>query len=259
MAKYAAEGARVCLVTCTGGEEGEIHFETEGPDPDQIRPQLRQVREDELREAVEHLGVTDLRLLGYRDSGMDGTESTQLPDAFTNVRVEEVVARLVEIIRDVKPQVIVTYNAFGFYGHPDHIVAHRATVAAFDAAAHPKYRPDLGPAHSPSKLYYTAVPRSHMRAIVENRDEVGLSREEEQEFIELAAPDEVITARIDAPEYAPQVEAAIRAHRTQYGTTRRFLELEPQVQQVLFGHNSYERVRSSVPVTGVESDLFEGL
>src|SRR6266571_714067 len=149
MAKYAAEGARVTLITCTLGETGEII----GPDPAHLLPdELGEHRIGELEAACAALGVTDHRFLGgpgrYRDSGMMGTEENEDPRSFWQASVESAAAGLAEIIREVAPQAIVTYDANGFYGHPDHIQAHRVTVRAHSQAA------------PGARLYVTAMPLS---------------------------------------------------------------------------------------------------
>src|SRR5579859_6923209 len=132
LAKYADEGARVVVVYCTRGEQGEVH------DPDlnaeEAMPRLGEIREKEAREAARILGVTDVFFLGYRDSGMKDTEPNENPDNFMNAPVDEAAGRLVDIIRETQPQVIVTYDEDGGYGHPDHIMTHKVSVAAFDSS-----------------------------------------------------------------------------------------------------------------------------
>lgn len=161
LAKYAAAGVRTVLVTATGGEEGEIH------DPDlteeEARPRLAAIREGELRRAAAVLNIGALELLGYRDSGMVGTPANERPDNFHHADLDEATGRLVRLIRRHRPQVLVTYNEDGGYGHPDHIKCHVVTVAAFDAAADPARYPDAGPAWAPAKLYATAWSRERMR------------------------------------------------------------------------------------------------
>jgi len=140
MARSVAEGRRVDLVTCTGGEEGEIHDPT--LDEEEAKPRLREIRARELACSLAALrgdgpGTLQLHLLGYRDSGMMGTESNQRPEAFWNADLDEATRRLVEIVRQVRPAAMVSYDANGNYGHPDHINAYRIATAAWDAAAEP--------------------------------------------------------------------------------------------------------------------------
>src|SRR3954468_19195452 len=161
MARYVAERAQVTLLTCTLGEEGEILVpELEQLAADQA-DQLGGYRIWELRAAMDALGVSDIRFLGgpgrYRDSGMMGTEANQNPRAFWNAALDEAVAHAVAVVREVRPQVVVTYDENGGYGHPDHIQAHRVAMAAVDAAADPGYRPDLGEAWSAAQVYWGCI------------------------------------------------------------------------------------------------------
>ena len=157
MARYAAEGAQVTLLTCTLGEEGEVLV----PELELLAAaeadQLGGYRIGELRAAMDALGVTDIRFLGgpgrYRDSGMMGTPANEHPRAFWNADLDEAVAHAVAVVRDVRPQVVVTYDENGGYGHPDHIQAHRVAMAAVEAAADAGYRPDLGEAWETAKVY----------------------------------------------------------------------------------------------------------
>src|SRR5919107_5455120 len=179
MARYVAEGAGVTLLTCTLGEEGEV-----------LVPELAQLAADkadqlggyriwELRAAMAALGVSDIRFLGgpgrWRDSGMIGTPANDHPRAFWNADLDEAVAQAVAVVREVRPQVVVTYDENGGYGHPDHIQAHRVAMGAVEAAADAGYRPDLGPAWSVAKVYWSAVPRSVMQAGLDALAESGAS------------------------------------------------------------------------------------
>jgi N-acetyl-1-D-myo-inositol-2-amino-2-deoxy-alpha-D-glucopyranoside deacetylase len=175
IARYAAEGARVVLVTCTNGEVGEIAEVPELGTVDEIRARLGEIRTAELREACRQLGDVDLRMLGYHDSGMEGTPENDDPGAFVNQDLDAAVERVVGIIRETAPDVVVTYNEIGFYGHPDHIRAHDVAVAAVEAAADAGYRPELGPAHRVAKLYYTAVPKSLLAGGRQMAEQLGIS------------------------------------------------------------------------------------
>ncbi|MDX6374361.1 MAG: N-acetyl-D-myo-inositol-2-amino-2-deoxy-alpha-D-glucopyranoside deacetylase, partial [Nocardioidaceae bacterium] len=171
MARYVAEGRGVTLVTCTAGEMGEIlvpELEHLAADKDD---KLGEHRSTEIAAAMKALGVTDHRWLGgfqtYRDSGMKWHEDGYAiaaddihANAFWHADLTEAADHLVGVIREVQPQVLVTYDPFGGYGHPDHIQAHRVAMAAVDAAADPAYRPDLGAAWTTAKVYWCCVPRS---------------------------------------------------------------------------------------------------
>ena len=139
LARYADEGLRTVLVTCTGGEVGEI------ADPGLATPEtLVEVRRRELEQACEILRVGKLHLLGYRDSGMMGTLDNAHPASFHQASLDEATARLVALVRREQPQVLVTYDKNGFYGHPDHIKAHQITAAAYEAAGDPARWPEAG-------------------------------------------------------------------------------------------------------------------
>jgi N-acetyl-1-D-myo-inositol-2-amino-2-deoxy-alpha-D-glucopyranoside deacetylase len=267
MAKYAADGAHVTLVTCTLGEEGEIlvpelvHLAADKDDA------LGAHRINELAEAMQALGVTDHRFLGgpgrWRDSGMMGLPTNDRPDCFWRVDLETAVGELVRIMREVRPQVVVTYNEVGGYGHPDHIQAHRVTIAAFEASADPGRYPDAGPAWQPSKLYYTAIPKSLLRMGYDALKEMG----EETPFgvtspddLPFGDPDEIITTRIDARDHLDAKNAAMRAHRTQILVDGPFFALSNRVGQREFGLEHYRLIRGNPPADGVvEEDLFAGI
>src|SRR4051795_10821515 len=177
MARYVAEGAQVTLLTCTLGEEGEILV----PELSQLAAdqadQLGGYRISELAAAMAALGITDTRWLGgagrYRDSGMMGAPANEHPRAFWNADLDEAVGHAVAVVREVRPQVLVTYDEKGGYGHPDHIQAHRVAMAAVDAAADPAYRPELGGAWQVAKVYWCAMPRSVVQQGIDALAEMG--------------------------------------------------------------------------------------
>ncbi|WP_210585661.1 N-acetyl-1-D-myo-inositol-2-amino-2-deoxy-alpha-D-glucopyranoside deacetylase [Streptomyces sp. GESEQ-35] len=252
MAKYAAEGARVTLVTCTLGERGEV-----------IPPELRHLtgtalgeyRLRELTAAMSELGVEDFRLLGgpgrYRDSGMMGLADNDDPDCFWQADVDEAAARLVEVIREVRPQVLVTYDDNGGYGHPDHIQAHRV---AMRAAA----QTGLGI----QKVYWNRVPRPAAEAAFARlQDDLpGLP------FGKSAAVDDVpgvvdeaqITTLIDGTAYAAAKAAAMRAHATQIDVAEPYFALSNDLAQPIFTTECYELVQGEPGGPG-ETDLFAGI
>ena len=267
MAKYAAEGAHVTLVTSTLGEEGEIlvpelvHLAADADDA------LGEHRISELAEAMKALGVTDHRFLGgpgrWRDSGMMGLPTNDRADCFWQVDLETAVGELVRVIREVRPQVVITYNEVGGYGHPDHIQAHRVTIAAFEAAGDPGRYPDAGPAWQPAKLYYTALPISLLRMGYDALKEMG----EETPFgvtspddLPFGDPDETITTRIDARDFLDAKTDAMRAHRTQILVDGPFFALSNHIGQREFGLEHYRLIRGTPPAPGVvEEDLFAEL
>ena len=215
LAKYAALGVRVALVCATRGEAGEIS------DPSLAdRDNLGEVREGELRAACDALGISDLFILDYRDSGMDGTDDNKHPDAFCNADHDQVVGRVVEIVRELKPQVVVTFDSKGGYGHPDHIKAHHVAVQAFGAAGDPGQYPEhLGDGlqpHVPSKLYQVVFPRSFVIELRQAMKEADMNSDlEDTDEDSWGTPDEQITTEINVADVKLKKEQAARAHRTQ--------------------------------------------
>src|SRR5215470_18391274 len=195
LARYAEEGLRTVLVTCTGGEVGEIS------DSMLATPEtLAEVRRKELERACEILRVGRLHLLGYRDSGMMGTPDNEHPSSFYQASRDEAIARLVTLVRRERPQVLVTYDERGFYGHPDHIRAHQITMAAFEAAGDPARWPEAGAAWRPTKLYYTAVARSAIKNLGRLLSEAGIKApfgHDEGREPQIGSADELITTHVD--------------------------------------------------------------
>ena len=271
MARYAAEGAAVTLVTCTLGEEGEVlvpELEHLAADRD---GGLGQHRIGELAAACEALRVEDHRVLGgpgrWRDSGMMGTPANDRPECFWQADLDEAVRELVGVVREVRPQVVVTYDSNGGYGHPDHVQAHRVTVAAFDAAADPAYEPQLGEPWQAAKLYFSAVPRSVLQAGIdllrEAGDASGFFGVEKAEDLPFGVPDEQVTTAIDASDHLEAKVAAMRAHKTQIAVDGPFFALSNNIGQRAFGIEHYTLARGERgPGSGEhgwESDLFAGL
>ncbi|MBM7807584.1 N-acetyl-1-D-myo-inositol-2-amino-2-deoxy-alpha-D-glucopyranoside deacetylase [Geodermatophilus bullaregiensis] len=272
MARYVAEGAQVTLLTCTLGEEGEVlvpELELLGPEH---ADQLGGYRIAELRAAMDALGVTDWRFLGgagrYRDSGMIGTPANERPRAFWNADLDEAVGHAVAVVREVRPQVVVTYDEKGGYGHPDHIQAHRVAMAAVDAAADPAYRPELGEAWDVAKVYWCCVPRSVLRSGVEAMAALGEDSPFEQlgeiDDIPFAVPDELVTAAVDGRAHAGRKDAAMRAHATQITVDGPFFALSNNLGQEVLGVEHYRLVRGERGPAGRaphgwEDDLFAGL
>ncbi len=270
MARYVAEGAHVTLVTCTLGEEGEIHLpEIEQLAADQA-DQLGGYRIHELATACAALGVTDYRLLGgagrYRDSGMMGTPSNEHPRAFWGADLDEAAGHLVRILREVRPQVVVTYDENGFYGHPDHIQAHRVAMRAVELAAQPDVLPDAGEPWQVSKVYWTAVARSMLAASIERfRGAEGnpFGDIERAEDLPFGSPDEEIAAAVDGSKYAAAKTASLRAHASQIPPTSWLLTLAGSDGNGPIGVECFRLVAGTRGpaggVNGWEDDLFAGL
>ncbi|MER6079670.1 N-acetyl-1-D-myo-inositol-2-amino-2-deoxy-alpha-D-glucopyranoside deacetylase [Streptomyces sp. NPDC001833] len=258
MARYAAQGAHVTLVTCTLGEGGEVI-------PPELRhltgPALGEYRLGELAAAMREVGVADFRLLGgpgrYRDSGMMGTPDNDAPDCFWRADVDEAAGHLAEVILETRPQVVVTYDDNGGYGHPDHIQAHRVAVRAVELAA------EAG--HRVPKVYWNRVPRTVAEAAFARlQDDLpGLP------FAKSAAVDDVpgvvddrrVTTEIDGTSYAAAKAAAMAAHATQVEVApegARYFVLSNELAQPLFTTEFYE-LAGGAPGAARETDLFAGL
>ncbi|SED53481.1 MULTISPECIES: N-acetyl-1-D-myo-inositol-2-amino-2-deoxy-alpha-D-glucopyranoside deacetylase [Streptomyces] len=254
MAKYVAEGAHVTLVTCTLGERGEC-----------IPPGLRHLtgaalgahRRGELAAALAALGVTDARLLGgagrYGDSGMMGTADNEDPGCFWRADVDEAAGHLVEVILETRPQVLVTYDDNGGYGHPDHIQAHRVAMRAVDLAAERGHRVD--------KVYWNRTPRSVAEAAFARlQDELPtlpFTKSADLDDVPGVVDDERITTAVDGTAHAAAKAAAMRAHATQIEVAGSCFALSNELAQPLFTTEYYELVRGTA-VPG-ETDLFAGL
>jgi len=255
LARYGAEGKRTVLVTCTGGELGEIG------DPSLATPEnLGEVRRRELEAACSILGVTKLYRLGYRDSGMLGLPENEDPSSFNQADLDEAVGRLVALIRAERPEVLVTYDDNGFYGHPDHVRANQITVAAWEAAGDPRRytEPGLDP-WTPLKLYYTTVARSGFKTFGEKMRAAGLEPPFEGEDPVFGVEDDVITATIDISRWVEIKRAALMAHKTQMGADVFFSKLPPALFSELFDRESFIRFASRIDAAEKEADLFEGL
>ncbi|WP_283135547.1 N-acetyl-1-D-myo-inositol-2-amino-2-deoxy-alpha-D-glucopyranoside deacetylase [Rhizohabitans arisaemae] len=264
MAKYAAEGAHVTLVTCTLGEEGEV-----------IPPDLRHLavdREDRLGEhrvgelaaACRALGVSDHRFLGgagrWRDSGMMGLASNDRVDCFWQADVDEAAGELVRVIREVRPQVLVTYDANGFYGHPDHIQAHRVSRWARELAADPSF--GTGEPWSIAKFYLTAVPRSELVASAGRLKRSGSAFALPPEDPGPGCADEAVTTEVDATGLLGAKLDALRAHATQVSVDAPWYALSDGVGQEALGREFYilaEGERGLADGVGRERDLFAGV
>ena len=228
MAKYAAEGARVTLVTCTLGELGEII----PPDLRHLFPdELGQHRIVELDRACTALGVSDHRFLGgeghYRDSGMMGLPDNDDPRCFWQANVDEAAEALAKIIDEVAADVIVTYDANGFYGHPDHIQAHRVTRRAHELTG------------GTAKLYATAIPRSALARAVELPEESWFMKFPD---LSVAIPDDQVTTEIDATKYLDAKRAAMRAHETQITVDGDYFALSNDLGQRILATEYYTQL-----------------
>jgi LmbE family N-acetylglucosaminyl deacetylase len=246
LARSAGEGIRTVLVTCTNGEAGD---DAEGLKPDDPRHDAAEVarrRLAELRESADLLGIEHVELLGYRDSGMVGWETNAHPEAFANVPVDTAAKRLAELMERYRPQVVVTYDENGGYGHPDHIQAHRVAMAATESTG------------IPSKLYYSAVPRSGVEQLTAYMKESGAAMEDFELPDDFGVPDEMITAVLDVTAYVERKRKALEAHASQ-GDSIFMLRLPEEAQVMVFGFEPFIRRICKVEAPDQEDDLFAGL
>jgi len=271
MAHYAARpDSSVTLVTCTSGEEGEIlvpdmaHLAADQQDG------LGEHRRIEWANAMAALGVTDYRLLGgpgtYRDSGMMGTSANDRPECFWRADLLDATAHLVEVIREVRPQVMITYDDFGGYGHPDHIQAHRVAMYGAALAEAPSYRPDLGPAHAITKVYWTAFPKAMLRAGVQALREAGETTgfaAMDPEDLPFGIDDELVTTAIDGSAYGQAKLDAMRAYPTQISLEGGFFALSNNIGSPAVSTEYFRLVRGQVAgpfdAEGRKTDLFAGV
>ena len=251
LAKYAAEGVTTVLVTCTDGRCGDGPGGVKPGEPGHDPQAVVVTRRAELEASCATLKVTALEQLGYADSGMMGWPTNDAPGSFWTTPVDEAAQRLAELIRRYQPDVVVTYDENGFYGHPDHIQAHRITMAAVELTG------------TPAKVYWTTIARSTMdkfgrvmREFGEDWEEPDTSSPEPQPPIGL--PDDEITTFVDITEYAGQKYDALAAHASQTENLA-FLRMGLDRFTDLMGVEAYVRVRDTTGAPSPEDDLFAGL
>ena len=262
LACYGADpDVRVVLVCATRGEAGQIS------DPSLATPdRLGAVREAELRCASQALGVDVVHILGYRDSGMAGAPENLHPQALTMADFDEVVGRIVAHIRRERPDVVVTFDHMGGYGHPDHIAIHYHVKAAFTAAADPARYPqqiEAGmEAHQAKKLYYTAIPHRFFREVAEKMQELGIELPER--YLQrlngpLGLPDGACTTDIGVRDCWDTKQAAVQCHATQLNPDSIFALLPPEIMRELQSWECFQLAQSSVGDDEERHDLFAGL
>lgn len=262
MAKYAAEGVQVTLVTCTRGEEGEVLVESLANLASSRDDKLGEHREIELKTAMGYLGIKDFRFLGspnkkWRDSGMIGTAQNERKDVFWQADLTEAAQELVKIILEIKPQVLITYDEFGGYGHPDHIKAHQVAMLAAELASNQGWKI--------SKIYWNTMPKSVIQMGIDKMKEVGSSffGADSVEDLPFAKPDELVTSVIKAPDYVEKKLEAMKAHETQISIDGPFFTLSNNLGLSVWADEYYTLVKGekSKPFdeSGREIDLFAGV
>jgi LmbE family N-acetylglucosaminyl deacetylase len=261
LARYASQGVTVHLVCATRGEVGEV---------DQAllagHANLAELRTYELKCAASILGLAGVHLLGYRDSGMPGSADNDHPNALVQAPLGEVAGKITRLIRQFRPQVVVTFDPSGGYGHPDHVKVHQATVAAFrasgDPAAYREYLADGLEPWAPQKLYYTVFPRTVLRWMVRlmplfGRDPTAFGTNRDINLKAVAEIEQPISARIDVSHYLDAKQRAGACHRSQSGPGELFKRLPRWlVRRMLSSETFY---RAYPPADGHEADLFAGI
>ena len=259
MALYADRGAQVTLVTCTRGEEGEILvpglFHLASTEQDL----LGQHRETELAAAMKALGISDYRFLGapstkFRDSGMMGTDPNNRPDVFWQADLDAAATILVDVIEEVKPHILITYDEIGGYGHPDHIQAHRVAMRASELST-----------WQIQKIYWNTIPKSVIAQGMEKMKEIGSDffGAESIDDVPFAKDDEFVTTLINGSDYVESKMAAMKAHETQIALDGPFFALSNNLGLQIWGDEYYTLVKGtkSAPFdsNGRETDLTSGV
>ena len=275
MARYSGAGDRVICVTCTGGEEGEIVVPE--MDTPENHARLAEIRAEELRVALAALGPIQSRRLGFRDSGMMGSPANETDGNLWRADVDEAAGRLVRVVRELRPQVIVSYNDFGGYGHPDHIRAAQLAVLAFeragDAAWYPEQIADGLESWQPLKRYQIVMDLGRRQELMDRLEQRGVrtwltpepdetdeQRQEREAFLgRMQDAQGPRTTSVDVSEQVERKLDALRAHVTQIRPTDFFLALTPDEWREFVPTEDFTLAESKVGVRIPEDDLFAGL
>jgi LmbE family N-acetylglucosaminyl deacetylase len=269
LARYSAEGVRTVVVTCTLGDLGEVNQADLA-----VEAGVAALRERELDAATRRLGVSRLVKLGYADSGMAGWPSNHLPGAFFAAPLDQAAARLADVIRQERPQVVIGYDQTGGYGHPDHLKVHAVTVAAIEALGRDGVQTRTsasGPAPSarPAKLYFVRFPLSWSRAFVRSLRDAGIDApgsapsgaDGGPELEHIGVPDGLVTTAIDVKDFVPTKLAALACHTSQMAPGHFLRRMPVELAQRLWAYEFYSREFGPTDATPgeTESDLFSGL
>ncbi|MBG7609507.1 MAG: PIG-L family deacetylase [Anaerolineae bacterium] len=259
LALYAQQGVKVHLICATRGEAGEV-----GPEYLQDYDSIAELRESELRCAAAHLGLQQVHILDYRDSGMIGSEDNNHPDALMNAPLEQVAVQVAHYIRELKPQVVLTFDPIGGYRHPDHIHIQKATTRAFNLAANPDFENGLPPYH-PKKFYYHTISRRFLRLAVGilkilRKDPSRWGKNGDIDLVSLAVEDFPIHARIEFRPVEPRKVAASACHASQGGGSAISSPIQ-WIFKLFMGrpHDTFMRVFPVPEANRIETDLFEGI
>ncbi|HEY8451615.1 MAG: mycothiol conjugate amidase Mca [Micromonosporaceae bacterium] len=266
MAKYVAEGVSVLVVTCTGGERGSVL--NPKLDRPEIRDNIADIRRQEMAAARAILGV-DQEWLGFVDSGLpEGDPPPPLPEGcFARQDVDVAAEALVRVMRRFRPHVVTTYDESGGYPHPDHVMCHKISVAAFDAAGDPDRYPQAGPPWQPLKLYYhMTFTKARVLALHQAMIDAGLESPYHEWLTRWRDRPDLshrVTTRVPCAEYFPVRDDALRAHATQVDPDGFWFRVPMEIQQRVWPTEDYQLARSlvgEVPTGGeLEDDLFAGI
>lgn len=248
LAAFLAAGNDVTLVCATRGEVGEIS------DPALSTAEtLGYTRELELRAAMAQIGFSDVRFLGYRDSGMDGTPENDDERCFHQQPPEVVVPALLTIMREVRPHYVFTWQVDGGYGHPDHVAAHRHTLAAFDACGDPEAYPETGEAWEPERLYWSARTRRQFAVIRLEMEKRGLLdepiKDEDRKRLEemMAAPESPVSVIVDCSAFVDRKRRATSMHRSQFGDGGMWARVPEDLRASMYGEERFFQGRPQWP------------
>lgn len=263
MARYSHEGNRVMVLTCTGGERGDIL--NPAMDRPGVLENIGEVRKEEMAKAIKALGV-EHKWLGYVDSGLpEGDPLPPLPEGcFALAPNEEVVPKIVEVIREFQPHVIITYDENGGYPHPDHLKVHEVSMIAWDKAGDASYRPEVGKPWTPLKLYYT---HGFIRQRLQMFHDLLIQQGKESPYEDLLGRWKAnqadtmarVTTQIYAERYFEQRDEALKAHATQIDPAGTFFATPVEVQRRLWPTEEFELARTLVATSLPEDDLFAGI
>lgn len=272
VAMYGRQGVRTVLVCCTGGEEGDLqnpHLREPGQPfhgltPEQEKAKLAELRPLELQRSAEIIGFDRVVMLGYRDSGMPDSEANQHPDCFAKADLDEAVGRLVKVIRDERPQVIITYgDDQRGYPHPDHLMVHDISVPAFDRAGDPAWYPEHGEPWQPSKMYYSTWSKARLIAVHEGMIRLRGESPFDQAWLDRPGQDHRITTKLDIGDHLWARTGALKAHATQVDPTEPWwFGLDDAQLAEVYPYEDWILARSLVgtPAEGeYEDDLFAGV
>jgi mycothiol S-conjugate amidase len=249
VARYHAEGVHTVLVCCTGGEEGSVL--NPALDTPEVHARIAELRKEELDRSAAIIGYDEVVMLGYRDSGMAGSESNEDPHCFARAPHDEAVERLVTVIRRNRPQVMVIYgDEQSGYPHPDHLRVHDIGLAAYSDAGDPNRFPEAGPAWQVAKLYYTVFSVTRFRQLHEKFEELGLESPFDENWRKRweEVPAEVVTTSVDVLEFADVRREALLAHATQVDPKSPFwFGLPPEVMRTIHPFDDYRLARTASP------------